>query len=78
MKNLLIVWLLLLFGGLWLVFIDVLYQTVLEISGVPALSTLGGALSLLALSSMLNWVFKEAWEERSRANPDARNDDQAQ
>ena len=65
MKNLLIVWLLFLFGGLWLIFIDLLYQTVWEIKGVPALSTLGGALFLLALSSMLNWIFKIAWEERN-------------
>ena len=75
MKNLLIVWLLLLFGGLWLMFIDMLYQTVLEINGVPALSTLGGALFLLVLSSMLNWLFKEAWEERAHRNsPDRREE----
>ena len=65
MKNLLIVWLLFLFGGLWLIFIDLLYQTVWEIKGVPALSTLGGALFLLALSSMLNWICKIAWEEHN-------------
>lgn len=68
MKNLLIAWLLLLFGGLWLLFIDMLSQTVLAINGVPVLSTVGAALFLLALTSMLNWLFKEAWEERARQN----------
>ncbi len=75
MKNLLIVWLLLLFGGLWLMFIDMIYRTVLEINGVPALSTLGAALFLLALSSMLNWLFKEAWEERTHRISSSRREE---
>ena len=66
MKNLLVAWLFLLFGGLWLLFVDLLYQTLLAINGVPVLSAVGIALFLLALTSMLNWLFKEAWEERSR------------
>ena len=66
MKNLLIAWLLLLFGGLWLLFIDMLSQTLLAINGVPVLSTVGVALFLLTLTSMLNWLFKEAWEQRAQ------------
>ena len=67
MKNLLIAWLFLLFGGLWLIFVDMVYQTLLEINGVPVFSTIGAALFLLALTSMLSWVFKEAWEERTES-----------
>ena len=66
MKNLLTAWLFLLFGGWWLLFIDMVYQIVLEINGVPALSTLGMAFFLLALTSILNWLFKVAWEERKK------------
>lgn len=77
MKNLLIAWLFLLFGGLWLLFVDMLYQALLTINGVPVLSTVGVALFLLALTSMLNWLFKEAWEERIRHNSSNRGEDPA-
>lgn len=65
MKNLLIAWLSILSGGLWLLFVDMLYKTVFEINEIPVLSTLGAALFLLALTSMLNWLSKIAWKERS-------------
>ena len=75
MRNLQVAWLSLLLVGVALVYIDVLFRVLLEIQGVPALVALGIALVLLALTSMLNWTFKVAWEEHSRANPDEQNDD---
>ena len=66
MRNLRFAWLALLFAGAWLWFADLTLQVVLEIRGIPALSALGAALALLALTSMLNWLLKVAWEERSR------------
>jgi hypothetical protein len=77
MRNLQIAWLFILFGGLWLMFIDMLYQTVWAVNGVPALSALGGALFLLALSSMLNWLFKKAWEEQAQRKSSNHGDDPA-
>ena len=68
MRNLRFAWLALLFAGGWLWFADLTLQVVLEIRGIPALSALGAALALLALASMLNWLLKVAWEERSRQN----------
>lgn len=73
MRNLQIAWLSLLLVGMALVYIDVLFRVLLEIQGVPALAALGGAMILLALTSMLNWLFKEAWEERIRANSTDQN-----
>ena len=69
MRNLQIAWLSLLAIGMGSVYVDVLYSVLLEIQGIPALTALGIALILLALTSMLNWLFKEAWEERSNLNP---------
>ena len=68
MRNLRFAWLGLVFAGAWLWFADLMLQVVLEIQGIPALSALGTALGLLALASMLNWLFKVAWEERTPHN----------
>ena len=67
MRNLQIAWLSLLAVGMGLVYVDVLFRVLLDIQGIPALTALGAALILLALTSMLNWVFKEAWEERNHS-----------
>ena len=77
MRNLRFAWFGLLFAGAWLWLADLLLQSVLEIRGVPALSALGVALFLIALASILNWLLKVAWEERSRAKLDGQNDDAA-
>ncbi len=69
MRNLQIAWLSLLLIGIGLIYVDVLYRALLEIQGVAVLAALGGALILMALTSMLNWLFKEAWEERSAPKP---------
>lgn len=66
MGQLLFAWAILIFTGAWLWLFDIVFQVVLEIRGIPALSALGAALMLLAVSSILNWLFKAAWEERSR------------
>ena len=68
MRNLRFAWFVLLFTGGWLWFADLMLQPVLEIRGIPALSALGAALFLLALASILNWLFKVAWDERNRAS----------
>ncbi len=68
MRNLRFAWFTLVFAGAWLWFADLMLQVVLEIRGIPALSALGVALTLLALASMLNWLFKVAWDDRSRQN----------
>ena len=75
MRNLRFAWFALLLTGVASVYIDILFRVLLEIQGVPALTALGIALVLLALTSMLNWTFKVAWEERSRAKPEGQNDD---
>ena len=77
MRNLRFAWFALLLTGVASVYIDLLFRVLLEIQGVPALTALGIALVLLALTSMLNWTFKVAWEERSRAKPAGQNDDAA-
>ncbi|MDE2786098.1 MAG: hypothetical protein OXL37_05480 [Chloroflexota bacterium] len=75
MRYLQIAWLSLLSIGVGLVYVDVLYRVLLEIQGIPALIALGVALILLALTSMLNWLFKEAWEEhRSSAQQNGEGD----
>ena len=77
MRNLRFAWFALLLTGVASVYIDLLFRVLLEIQGVPALTALGIALVLLALTSMLNWTFKVAWEERSRAKSDGQNDNAA-
>ena len=75
MRNLQIAWLSLLVAGVGLVYVDIIYRVLLEIQGIPALAALGVALILLALTSMVTWVFKEAWEEHSRpAQQNGEND----
>ena len=59
-------WLGLLISGSVLVLMDLLSQVLIRINGVPAVGVLGGALILLALTSMMNWLSKEAWEQRNR------------
>lgn len=58
-----------LFGiGVILVAIDAVSKTLIAIKGVPALGIIGAALILLATTSILNWLFKIAWDERSKSN----------
>ena len=75
MRNLRFAWFALLFTGAWLWLADLLLQSVLDIRGIPALSALGVALFLLALASILNWLLKTAWAERTRASTAKREDD---
>ena len=66
MRRLQAAWLRLLISGAVLVLMDLLSQVLIRINGVPAVGVLGGALILLALTSMMNWLSKEAWEQRNR------------
>ena len=68
MKNLLTIWLVFFSAGVALVALDMASHVLISIKGVPAVGVLGGALMLLVFSSTLNWLFKEAWEERTRSN----------
>ena len=68
MRNLLTVWLVFFSAGAALVALDMAAHVLISIKGVPAVGVLGGALMLLVFSSTLNWLFKEAWEERTRSN----------
>lgn len=56
----------LLISGAVLILMDLLSQVLIRINGVPAVGVLGGALMLLALTSMMNWLSKEAWEQHKR------------
>ena len=78
MRRLMATWVALYLTGAVLIFLDLAAQVLISINGVPAVGLLGGAMILMALSSALSWLFKEAWEERTRANLDTQNDEPAQ
>ena len=67
MNRLQRVWVVFFIVGIGLLALDIASQALIEIRGVPAVGVLGGALILLVLSSVLNWLFKEAWTERTKA-----------
>ncbi len=75
MRTLRISWTILVLSGLLLIVVGYVVENVLRIGDVPGLIAVGTALILLAVSSMLNWAFKQAWESRhdrsSSANQDA-------
>ena len=77
MSNLYAVWLVLFIIGIGLLGLDTVVLPLIEIKGIPAVSVLGAALILLVFTSLLNWIFKEAWAERSRQHnrPDDNQDD---
>ena len=66
MRRLQAAWLGLLISGAVLILMDLLSQVLIRINGVPAIGVLGGALILLAPTSMMIWLSKEAWEQRNR------------
>ncbi len=68
MRTLKIVWGILFQAGLLLIALGYVFESVFPIGEVPGLVAVGTALILLAIASMLNWVFKEAWEQRGRAD----------
>ena len=65
MNNLFVAWGMTYLVGIVFLAIDVVFLPFFELRGVPALSVIGGALILLGSSSILNWMFKIAWSERS-------------
>ena len=72
MRTLRIVWGILVLSGLILIALGYVFENVFPIGEVPGLVAVGTALILLAIASMLNWVFKTAWErhvQSDSANP---------
>ena len=65
MRNLTIHWLALFGVGLSLVAVDVAYQPLIDVNGVPAAGVVGAALIVRVITSRLNWIFKIAWAERT-------------
>ena len=61
-------WLGHLISGSVLVFMDLLSQALNRINGIPAVGVLGGALMLLALTFMMGWLSKEAWEQHNKSD----------
>ena len=75
MKSLRIAWGAMYFAGMVMIIVDLAFRSTYDVGGIPIASSLGAALVLVSVTSMLNWMFKEAWEERGRANSDEQNDD---
>ena len=65
MASLKIAWATLYFTGMVMIMADVALRSAYSVSGIPVVSALGAALVLLSLTSVLNWLFKEAWEEQN-------------
>ena len=65
MKRLRAAWGTLLVLGVLLIAIDALANTLVSINGLPALGLIGGALIPVVCTSILNWCFKRAWDERT-------------
>ena len=68
MASLRIAWAALYFTGMVMVMVDLAFRSAYSVNGIPVVSALGAALVLLSLTSILNWLFKEAWEERNQCN----------
>ena len=77
MKSLRIAWGAMYFAGMVMIIVDLAFRSTYDVGGIPIASSLGAALVLVSVTSMLNWMFKEAWEEHSRAKPAGQNDDAA-
>ena len=68
MSNLYTAWGTSLLLGIVLLAIDVVFLPLFEVKGIPTLSIIGAALILLTFTSVLNWIFKTAWDDRDKAN----------
>ena len=64
MNNLYAAWGIVFLIGMGLLAIDVVFLPLFGVRGVPAFSLVGAALLLLVSTSILNWIFKTAWNER--------------
>ena len=69
MKNLEIAWRTLFAPASFQIAVAVLANILVTVNGLPALGVIGAALLLLVSTSILNWIFKTAWNER--INPDS-------
>ncbi len=68
-------WVWLSISGFILLALDLISHVLVSVKGVPALGVIGAALILLVLTSILNWLLKEAWEERGRGNSHNHNNE---
>ena len=64
MKNLEIAWRTLFALGSFQTAVSVHANALVSVNGLPALGVIGAALLLLVFTSILNWIFKTAWNER--------------
>ena len=64
MKNLEVAWGTLFAPASFLIAIAVHANDLVSVNGLPALGVIGAALLLLVFTSILNWIFKTAWNER--------------
>jgi len=64
MNKLYAAWGIIFLIGMGLLAIDVVFLPLFEVRGLPAFSVVGGAFLLLVSTSILNRIFKAAWNER--------------
>ena len=68
MTQLRAAWGLLMFAGGLAIYIDLAHQPLAGLTTVPLAATFGAALITIAVTSILNWMCKTAWDERSRSD----------
>ena len=64
MTQLRLAWGFLMFAGGIAIYIDLAHQPLACLTTVPVVATFGAALITIAVTSILNWMFKTAWDER--------------
>lgn len=68
MTQLRAAWGLLMFAGGLAIYVDLAHQPLAGLTIVPLAATFGAALITIAVTSILNWMFKAAWDERNRSD----------
>ena len=64
MRKLRAAWRTLFAPGSFQIAVSVHANALVSVNGLPALGVIGAALPLLVFTSILNWIFKAAWNER--------------
>lgn len=68
MTQLRAAWGLLVFAGGLAIYIDLAHQPLVGLTPIPLAATFGAALITIAVTSILNWMFQTALDERSRSD----------
>ena len=68
MTRLRLAWSLLIFAGGLAIYLDLAHRPLAGLTTVPLVATLGAALLTIAITSILSWIFKTAWDERNRSS----------